>query len=846
MATVVVAEKPSVGRDLARVLGATGRREGFLEGNGYRVTWAIGHLLHFAEPDDYGGDWAGRWSLGPLPMVPEDWRLKTDPKTVAQFRVVRDLITAADCQEVVCATDAGREGEHIFRLIYAHARCRKPVRRLWVSSLTDEAIREGFGKLRPGADYDDLGRAARARAQADWLVGMNLTRAYTVRNGVLCTIGRVQTPTLAMICERDARINGFVKAMFYELVARLAEGFSARYSRDGETRIEDKAEAARLHARLSPHQTGSVTAVDQTLEHRRPPPFYDLTSLQREANRRYGLTAAQVLETAQALYESRKLISYPRTESHHISEDMLPELPGILSRLDHPLAPEALARLQGGHRLSKAYVDSTKLTDHHAIVPTGGRAPPGLSEPQRRVYELVVARFVGVFLQDQVVEETRVALDIGGEVFVARGARVLEEGWKRIDPPRQSTGPAAGEGGDEPGSPLPPLTPGQLVHVDALDLVERETQPPRPYTDATLLAAMKSAGREIEDEALAQAMKGSGLGTPATRAETIEKLIRTGLVERDRKTLRATAKGRALVGLVAEPLRSPELTAAWEQQLREVEEGGRSVDAFYADIVAFVSDLIPRVAEGPAMTAEQVAAARPAGPGSGVGRRGKADKATRSGGAKPSGLGPCPLCSGGALIETARAFGCSRYREGCGFVVWKEVAGVILTKTQVGRLLKHGVTERIEGFLAKSGRAFGARLKLGEGGKVGFDFSDGPPPADVVAQAQTSPVQDTHGSAQRSARGEGKAPLICPKCGQGHIIEGRGAFGCDRYREGCHLVIPKEVGGRHLTQTQLRDLIQKRRTRPIQGLRDADGRPYAARLRLDTAWELVVEPVVGA
>jgi DNA topoisomerase-3 len=844
MTTVVVAEKPSVGRDIARVLGASRRGEGFLEGNGYRVTWAIGHLIHFAEPDDYGGDWAGRWSLGPLPMIPEDWRLKTDPKTVSQFRVVRDLITAADCQEVVCATDAGREGEHIFRLIYAHARCRKPVRRLWVSSLTDEAIREGFCSLRPGADYDDLGRAARARAQADWLVGMNLTRAYTVHNRVLCTIGRVQTPTLAMICERDARIADFVKAVFYELIARLAEGFSARYSRDGETRIDDKPEAERLHARLSPHKTGTVTGVDQSVEHRRPPPFYDLTSLQREANRRFGLTAAQVLETAQALYESHKLISYPRTESRHISEDMLPELPGILGRLDHPLAPEALARLQGGHRLSKAYVDSTKLTDHHAIIPTGRRAPEGLSGPQRLVYDLVVVRFVGVFLPDQVVEETRVTLDIGGEIFVARGARVLEEGWKRIDPPRQPAGAAMGEGGDEPATPLPPLTPGQVVHVDALDLVERETQPPRPYTDATLLAAMKSAGREIEDEALAQAMKGSGLGTPATRAETIEKLIRTGYVERERKQLRATPKGRALIGLVAEPLRSAELTAAWEQQLKEVEDGGRSVDAFYADIVAFVRDLIPRVAEGPAMTAEQVAVAGPAGSGARGGRRGKTGQ-TRSGGAKPAGLGSCPTCGSGALMETARAFGCSRYREGCGFIVWKEVAGVTLTKAQVGLLLKHGVTECIEGFRSKSGRVFAARLKLGEGGKVTFDFSDGPPPGASGPEAPR-PQAQAASATPPSASAETKTPLVCPKCGLGHIIEGRGAFGCDHWREGCHLVIPKEVAGRRLTQAQLRDLVQNGRTRPIGGLRDAEGHRCTARLSLNATWELVLEPVAPA
>ncbi|WP_373510274.1 DNA topoisomerase, partial [Thiocapsa sp.] len=332
MTIVVVAEKPSVARDIARVLGARRKGEGFLEGNGYRVTWAIGHLIHFAEPDEYGDaqgvDWAGRWSADQLPMIPEVWKLKTAKQTAAQFKLVKALITAPDTERLVCATDAGREGEHIFRLIYQHARCKKPFDRLWISSLTDEAISEGFRALRPGQAYDHLADAARARAQADWLIGMNLTRAYTVHNRVLCTIGRVQTPTLAMIVARDQAIASFTKAFFYELVAHLttadAAHFDARYIRDGETRIEKKEEAERLHRELSPHRTGRVAKVEKKIRTVRPPPLYDLTNLQRDANRRFGFTAAQVLEHAQALYETHKLISYPRTESRHISEDMLP------------------------------------------------------------------------------------------------------------------------------------------------------------------------------------------------------------------------------------------------------------------------------------------------------------------------------------------------------------------------------------------------------------------------------------------------------------------------------------------------------------------------------------------
>ena len=511
---VIVAEKPSVARDLARIVGARARREGYLEGQGWRVTWALGHLVHLAEPDAYGEAWAGRWSFAQLPMLPERWRLRTDKKTAAQFKIVKALLTDAETERVVCATDAGREGELIFRLIAEHARCRKPVQRLWISSLTDAAIRAGLEQLRDGQDYDALAAAARARAQADWLIGMNLTRAYTVHNRVLCTIGRVQTPTLAMIVARDQAIDAFVPTPFYELIAQLAEGFEAKYhkapeaaapscesqhalqrragpdrpgavglsprperaSRSGAgataghaataggggdaaehpTRLESKAEAealrARLRERIHPENLGQVVAIETKPQRNRPPPLFDLTTLQREANRRYGFTAAKTLELAQSLYETHKLISYPRTESRHIGEDLVPELPDILQQLVHPLAGEALARLEGGHRLGRAYVDQTKLTDHHAILPTATRPPASLPEPLRRLYDLIAARFVAVFLPDQRVDETEVRLDIGGETFIAKGRQVIDPGWTRADPrhagraDQATAGPAAAAG----------------------------------------------------------------------------------------------------------------------------------------------------------------------------------------------------------------------------------------------------------------------------------------------------------------------------------------------------------------------------------------------------------------
>ncbi|MFA6109554.1 MAG: DNA topoisomerase, partial [Candidatus Latescibacterota bacterium] len=479
MSTVVVAEKPSVARDLARVLGARTRGEGCLRGNGYVVTWALGHLVHLAEPDDYGPPWNGRWSLAYLPMIPSEWRLRSEHKTAAQLRVVEGLLNAPDTDEIVVATDAGREGELIFRLIHQHARCRRPFRRLWISSLTDQAIAEGFRRLQPGAVFDDLAAAARARAQADWLVGMNLTRAYTVRQGVLCTLGRVQTPTLAMLVAREREITAFQVTTYYELVAHLAEGFDARYRRDGKTRIDSRVEAEELHRRLSPEQHAVVESVDQEIRRHRPPPFHSLVDLQREANRRYGFTAAQTLQHAQSLYESLKLITYPRTESRHLPEDMEPRLPRILESLPHPQAAVALERLRSGHRLGRTHVDQTRLTDHHAIVPTGTRPPETLSPPLQRIFDLVASRFVAAFLPDQVVEETAVVLRIGGEEFFARGERVLDEGWTVADAPRAdrpakrprrgaAESDAAEEStkeSDDQGQALPPLTVGQRLGV---------------------------------------------------------------------------------------------------------------------------------------------------------------------------------------------------------------------------------------------------------------------------------------------------------------------------------------------------------------------------------------------
>ena len=808
MVRVVIAEKPSVARDIAKVLGATQRHDGYIDGNGYAITWAIGHLVHLFEPDDYGGLWKGRWSLKQLPMIPEEWRLKTHPNTKKQLDIVTRLINDHTTEEVICATDAGREGEHIFRLIYQFTQCQKPFKRLWISSLTDEAIEQGFGNLHPGQDFDNLAAAARARAQADWLIGMNMTRAYTVHNGALCTIGRVQTPTLAMIVTREELITVFKKAYFYEISATLAEGFQAKYqNKQGKTRIDVKQEAERLHARLLPHTTGTITKVEKKIKKHKPPMLFDLITLQKEANKRFGMTAAMVLEHAQALYERYKLITYPRTESQHISEDMVPQLPQTLACLNHPLAPMALERLRAGHKLGKAYVDKTKLSDHHGILPTPRRPPANLPDPLQKVYELIVARFVAIFLPDHVVEETFVWLKIGGEFFRARGTVVLEEGWKVIE--RRKPGAKTEE------QKIPELTKGQTVNVTAMELLERETAPPKPYTDATLLAAMKNAGREVEDEALAKAMKESGLGTPATRAEIIEKLVRTKLIERRKKSIHPTRKGMALIGIVAGPLKSPELTGEWEQKLKDIEEGRMARQAYDDSIVGMVTGLLPEVTKKPPGAMKEFSKWAEKRREDAKAQESKATTRPRKP-SKTSSLaqGNCPKCGQGTVIEGKGAWGCNRFRAGCQFRIPKQIAGKVLTAKQVADLAGKRKTTKLKGFQGKSGAKFEARLILDENLDVKFDKDSA-----VVSKEQKPKT------------------MHCPRCGKGTVIEGKRGFGCDRFREGCHFVIWKEIAGKKISATQVQRLVNKGSTTLLKGFTNPQGNRFNACIRLNSNWE---------
>lgn len=608
MSITVVAEKPSVARDLARVLGATTRADGYLEGNGYRVTWAIGHLVALAEPHDMNAEWK-KWRRELLPMLPQKWPLVVLEKTRDQFAVVKKLLTAADVTEVVCATDAGREGELIFRYIHEAAKCRKPVKRLWISSLTDQAIRDGFRRLMDASAFDGLADAARGRSCADWLVGMNLSRAYGLSLDEQLSVGRVQTPTLAMLVERELAIRNFVPEDYREVVATFSPGEPARYDgtwvrpqgKDAATlvqrkRIGEKDEAAAIVERVKRGQA-SIASVTSETRRMPPPALYDLTELQRHANRLFGFTAKHTLEVAQRLYETHKLLSYPRTDSRHLSTTVAGSLGGIVDAIRERYEPH-VAEGSGVKPLGRRHVDDGQVTDHHAIIPTD-RKPGRLDFDEQRLYDLVCRRLLQAWHDDFVWAATTVVTEVKSEVtdtFHSSGTAVEALGWKVLDLAGEKKAPKKKGEEDEPDQALPAgLVSGQPQQVLDARAVQKKTRPPPRLTDASLLTAMETAGRTLDEKELSRAMKDSGLGTPATRAQIIETLLQRGYVVRNGKALEVTDKGIALVEVVDDTVKSPIMTGQWEARLQAIERGEADLASFVTGIEQYVVDVIGRV-----------------------------------------------------------------------------------------------------------------------------------------------------------------------------------------------------------------------------------------------------------
>jgi len=623
----VLAEKPSVARDIARVLGAGSKGEGYLHGNGYVVTWAIGHLAALAQPHEINPQWKS-WRRDLLPMLPSKWPLVVYEKTRDQFETVRRILNSPKISRVVCATDAGREGELIFRYIYEAAQCAKPVSRLWISSLTPDAIRKGFDALKPGSEYNGLADAARGRSRADWLVGMNLSRAYSLAYGEDLSVGRVQTPTLAMLVERELAIRRFVPEDYIEVVATFHPQGAPRDSTYQGTWLRERGaagadneslqqamrlpadgeEANRIVARARTGEA-AIESIDAQTQRMAPPLLYDLTELQRHANRLFGFSAQKTLDLAQALYEKHKLISYPRTDSRHLSQDVARTLPRVVSAIEGPYR-EKLAPGTGERPLGRRYVDDAKVTDHHAIIPTAGSAErASLSPEEEKIYDLVCRRLLSAWHEDHIWSVTTVITTIRNGSVVDRyhtsGSAVQQVGWKVLDlaPPakaKKGKGAGAAEAPDAAEMLPPGLAPGQRQDVVGVEAQKKKTRPPKRFTEGTLLTAMETAGKTLDEKELSDAMKETGLGTPATRAAIIEVLLKREYIVRAGKTLEATDKGIRLIEVVHPEVKSPVMTGQWEAYLHRIHRGSAQLPPFMQGIEQYVREVVGKVGQVPA------------------------------------------------------------------------------------------------------------------------------------------------------------------------------------------------------------------------------------------------------
>ncbi|MCC7104299.1 MAG: DNA topoisomerase 3 [Chloroflexi bacterium] len=739
--TLVVAEKPSVGRDLATSLpGTFEKHEGYLEADGFVVTWAVGHLVALAEPDEYDERYK-KWRKADLPIVPTEFKLRpADQRSSKQLAIIQRLMRRRDVNRVVNACDAGREGELIFVYIWQTAGVDKPVERLWISSLTPRAIGEGFARLRPGSEMASLEQAARSRSEADWLIGMNATRAATIRGrlalGGVVSLGRVQTPTLALLVRRESEVCAVVPEDYWLVQATFDGQARARYAGrwfNGEqTRLKTAEQAETIAAKVR-DKPGVVRSVERKEQTEAPPLLYDLTSLQRDANRRFGFSASRTLRAAQSLYEDKKSLTYPRTSSRYLSSDLIQRLKPTAEMLA-PLSPlaEGARYALGLEKLPlRRVVDDAKIGDHHAIIPTlSTHHVEKFSEDERRIFDLVARRFLAVFHPPARYARTTVITEVESESFRTRGRVTLEVGWRGLygavpdEPlPRQ-------EDDETEGGELPPLEQGQPVRCVEAESEMRTTKPPPRYNEATLLSAMETAGKLVDDSALREAMKERGLGTPATRAEIIETLIRREYVGRNGKELTPTPTGMQVIALLeTHPLTSAELTGDWEQRLNEMEHGRADRSRFMRDVADFTRQTVEQISslEPGEMRPERVV------------------------------IGACPRCgarTGSVIRENSKGYGCTSWKSkdepGCGFVIWKKVAGRSITPEIARQLVEQGRTnEVLTGFRSRAGKPFRARLLLDQDGQVVFDMPPRPGGREAPTDGTAPP---SHGAAPAERR----------------------------------------------------------------------------------------------
>ena len=690
---VCVTEKPSVARDIARLLGANDRHDGYFEGNGYQVTWTFGHLCELKAPNDYSDQWKW-WSLGQLPMIPQRFgiKLKDDKGIEQQFKVIQGLISTAD--EVINCGDAGQEGELIQRWVYQKAGCDKPVKRLWISSLTDESIRKGFNELKDAKDFDNLYFAGLSRAIGDWILGMNATRLYTLkysRSRDVLSVGRVQTPTLAMIVARQREIENFVPEDYWELKTKY-RGVTFNSTR-GRFKTEGEASAIVENIKQLPLE---VTSVETKKGREAPPRLFDLTSLQVECNKKFGMSADEALKTIQSLYE-KKVTTYPRVDTTYLSDDIYPQVPGILQAM----APYAnlTAPLLALNKLpkTKKVFDNSKVTDHHAIIPTNvNPATVAMTQEEKRVYHLVAIRFIAAFYPDCEFNTTTVMAQVGEYGFKATGKEILKAGWKELyNKPgdKNDEDEEKQKADDEDNGVMPHFEKGESGPHEP-SVLKRTTQPPKPYTEGTLLRAMETAGKTVDDEELRDAMKENGIGRPSTRAAIIETLFKRRYIRKERKSITPTLAGIQLIDTIHEPLlKSASLTGLWEKKLREIERGEYSAAQFIDELKKMIAEIVLNVLRdnnSGSIAVEQGKPAKPKSPSSGE-EKAKKPRAPRL---KSIEEIPCPVCGKGHLVKGKTAFGCSEYKNGCHTVLPFADYPADLTPTRLSRLVKKNFKDK--------------------------------------------------------------------------------------------------------------------------------------------------------
>ena len=687
---LVLAEKPSVAMSLSKVIGANQRGDGYMEGNGYLVSWCVGHLVELSQPEAYDEKYA-KWRYDDLPILPDHWRYQVSASTKKQFGILKKLMQRKDVESLICATDAGREGELIFRLVYHQCGCKKPVERLWISSMEDSAIREGFQKLRPGTEYDALYEAALCRERADWIVGINATRLFSCLYGQTLNVGRVMTPTLAMVVMRDAAIRAFKPEPFYSAELKFRD-FQA-----GGERMKEKAEAEKLVAECCQAGSAIITKVEQKEKSEKPPALFDLTSLQREANRQLGFTAQQTLDYTQALYE-KKLVTYPRTDSRYLTADMAPLVPELVSVIQQSfqIQPDAPAPVNAAQ-----VINSKKVTDHHAIIPTktaAGYDISSLPSGEQAILTMLAVRLICAVGTPCRYAETIVEAECADQKFRTKGKTVTEMGWRQYAEKTSEDAEKHAEEGD-----FPELSEGMILELAGVDLKEGKTSPPKRFTEDLLLSAMESAS---SDEFPA-GVERKGIGTPATRAAIIEKLVQKGFIERrgDKKTkyLCSTDKGNALVTVVPEQIQSPSMTADWEEKLLKIEHGEYDSDAFMGEISSMVSGLVK--------TYEAV----------------KGANVLMQPECKV--IGSCPAC-GSDVCETANGWFCRD--KSCKFALWKEnrffqTLGKQMTEELAKQLVNQGKARLTHCYSKKSNRYYDTtvHVETGEDGAAAFKLEFG-------------------------------------------------------------------------------------------------------------------------